>query len=210
MIGNKSQRSSGIAVLLAVLLLAGCAGQSPRVDFYLLSADARFTGNAGVAGKCSGQAISVGPISWPRYLDQPRIVTRTGTNRLEASEFNRWGGSLEDDFSRTVIRNLSSLLQSELVMSYRRSAHLAPVYRVEMDIQQFDGQLGGDVILDVKWSIIAETSGELEKVAISTIQKSTSGSDYEALVNTLSMAVAQLSEEIAAQLARVCAATPSK
>ena len=210
MIGNRFQWSSGIAALLTVLLLAGCAGKSPRVDFYLLSADARSMGDANVAGKCSGQAISVGPISWPRYLDQPRIVTRAGTNRLEASEFNRWGGSLEDDFSRTVIRNLSNLLQSELVMSYRRSAHFAPVYRVEMDIQQFDGQLGGDVILEAKWSIIAETSGELEKVAISTIQKSTSGSDYEALVNASSMAVAQLSEEIAVQLAKVCAATPSK
>ena len=210
MIGNRFQWSSGIAALLTVLLLAGCAGKSPRVDFYLLSADARSMGDANVAGKCSSQAISVGPISWPRYLDQPRIVTRAGTNRLEASEFNRWGGSLEDDFSRTVIRNLSNLLQSELVMSYRRSAHFAPVYRVEMDIQQFDGQLGGDVILEAKWSIIAETSGELEKVAISTIQKSTSGSDYEALVNASSMAVAQLSEEIAVQLAKVCAATPSK
>jgi len=210
MIENKFQWSSGIAALLAVLLLAGCAGQSPRVDFYILSADARSMGDTSVAGACSGQAISVGPISWPRYLDQPRIVTRAGTNRLETSEFNRWGGSLEDDFSRTVIRNLSDLLQSELVMSYRRSAHLAPVYRVEMDIQQFDGQLGGDVTLEAKWSIIAETSGELEKVATSTIQKSTSGSAYEALVNASSMAVAQLSEEIAAQLARVCAAAPSK
>jgi len=208
--GNKFQWSSGIATLLVVLLLAGCAGQSPRVDFYILSAGARPAGDASVPGKCSGQAISVGPISWPRYLDQPRIVTRAGTNRLETSEFNRWGGSLEDDFSRTMIRNLSSLLQSELVMSYRRSAHFAPVYRVEMDIQQFDGQLGGDVILGAKWSIIAETSGDLEKVATSTIRKSTSGSDYEALVNASSMAVAQLSEEIATQLARVCAAAPSK
>jgi uncharacterized lipoprotein YmbA len=210
MIGNKAQWNSGIAVLLTVLLLAGCAGQSPRVDFYILSADAGSTGDAGVAGNCSGQAISVGPISWPRYLDQPRIVTRTGTNRLEASEFSRWGGSLEDDFSRTVIRNLSSLLQSELVMNYRRSTHFAPVYRVEMDIQQFDGQLGGDVILGAKWSIIAATSGELEKVATSTIQKSTSGSGYEALVNASSMAVAQLSEEIAVQLARICAAASPK
>ena len=210
MMRNKPEWSSGIAALLTVLLLAGCAGQSPRVDFYVLSADTRSVGDAGAAGKCSGQAISVGPISWPRYLDQPRIVTRAGTNRLETSEFNRWGGSLEDDFSRTVIRNLSSLLQSGLVMNYRSSAHLHPVYRVEMEVQQFDGQLGGDVMLDVKWGIIAETSGELEKVATSTIQKSTSGSDYEALVNASSMAVAQLSGEIADQLARVCAAAPSK
>jgi hypothetical protein len=210
MMGNKFQRSSGIAALLTVLLLAGCAGQSPRVDFYVLSADAGTMVNAGVAGKCGDQAISVGPVSWPRYLDQPRIVTRAGQNRLEANEFNRWGGSLEDDFVRTVIRNLSDQLRSELVMNYRRSAHFAPVYRVEMDVQQFDGQLGGDVVLDAKWAIITVASGELEKVATSTIQKSTSGSDYEALVNASSMAVAQLSGEIAAQLARVCAAAPSK
>ena len=209
MIGNRFQWSSGIAALLTVLLLAGCVGKSPRVDFYLLSANAG-PGGAGVAGKCSDQAISVGPVSWPRYLDQPRIVTRAGLNRLEADEFNRWGGSLEDDFSRTVIRNLSRLLRSELVMNYRRSAHFAPVYRVEMDVQQFDGRLDGDVMLVAKWSIIAATSGELEKVATSTIQKSTSGSDYEALVNASSMAVAQLSEEIAAQLARICAAASSR
>jgi len=207
MMGITTQLKSA-AALLVVLLLTGCTGTSPRVDFFMLSADAKPV--SGVAGSCSSQAISVGPVSWPRYLDQPRIVTRAGTNRLEANEFNRWGGSLEDDFSRTVIRNLSSLLQSELVVNYRRSAHFVPVYRVEMDVRQFDGQLGGDVILDVKWSIIAEVSGDLEKVATSTVQKSTSGSDYEALVNASSMAVAQLSEEIAVQLARVCAATPSK
>jgi len=123
-------------------------------------------------------------------------------------EFNRWGGSLEDDFSRTVIRNLSVLLQSELVINYRRSAQFSPVYRVEVEVRRFDGQLGGDVTLEAKWSIIADASGKLEKVATSTIQKSTSASDYEALVNASSMAVAQLSEEIAAQLVQVCAATP--
>lgn len=211
MMGNhKSRWSSGMAALLTVLLLTGCAGQSPRVDFYVLSADAGTTADAGVAGKCSDQAISVGPVSWPRYLDQPRIVTRTGQNRLEANEFSRWGGSLEDDFVRTVIRNISDQLRSELVMNYRRSAHFAPVYRVEMDVQQFDGQLGGNVILVVKWSIVAETSGKIVKVKTSTIQKATSASDYDALVNASSMAVAQLSGEIAAQLARVCAAAPSK
>lgn len=210
MMVNMSRWSRGITALLAVLLLAGCAGQSPRVDFYVLSADAGTMANAGVAGKCSDQAISVGPVSWPRYLDQPRIVTRAGQNRLEANEFNRWGGSLEDDFSRTVIRNISNLLQSELVTNYRRSVHFSPVYQVEMDVQQFDGQLGGDVMLSAKWSIVSATSGKLEKVAKVTIQKRTSGPGYDALVNASSMAVAELSEEIAAQLARVCAAAPSE
>ena len=193
-----------VAAMLAVLLLAGCAGKSPRVDFYVLSADARAV--AGLAGSCSTQAISVGPVSWPRYLDQPRIITRAGTNRLEASEFNRWGGSLEDDFVRTAIENLSALLQSELVVNYRRSNNFSPVYRVEMVVLRFDGQLGGDVALDVKWGVINEATGKYELVTTSSIQRGTSGQDYDALVNASSMALSQLSEEIATQLAQLCAA----
>ena len=193
-----------LAAMLAVLLLAGCAGKSPRVDFYVLSADARAV--AGLAGSCSTQAISVGPVSWPRYLDQPRIITRAGTNRLQASEFNRWGGSLEDDFVRTAIENLSALLQSELVVNYRRSNNFSPVYRVEMVVLRFDGQLGGEVALDVKWGVINEATGNYELVTTSSIQKGTSGQDYDALVNASSMALSQLSEEIAAQLAQLCTA----
>jgi uncharacterized lipoprotein YmbA len=204
MMGNRTEWCCGITVLLAVLL-AGCAGQSPRSNFYMLSAEAKPL--TGVTGSCSSQAISVGPVSWPRYLDQPRIVTRVGANRLEENEFNRWGGSLEDGFVRAVIKNLSDLLHSELVVNYRRSGHFAPVYRVEMDVQQFDGQLGENVILDAKWSIIAAISGKLERVMTASIQKSTADASYEALVNASSLAIAQLSEEIAVQLARVCAAS---
>jgi uncharacterized lipoprotein YmbA len=159
-----------------------------------------------MTGNCSDQAISVGPVSWPRYLDQPRIVTRTGPNRLDDNEFNRWGGSLEDSFVRTLIKNLSNLLNSELVVNYRGSEHFSPVYRVEITVNQFDGQLGKDVILDAKWNILAETSRKLEVVKTSSIRKDVSGPDYEALVNASSLAVAQLSEEIAAQLDRLCTA----
>lgn len=192
------------AVLWLVVLLAGCAGMSPRVNFYVLTADAGPV--TGVAGSCSSQAISVGPVNWPRYLDQPRIVTRVGSNRLEENEFNRWGGSLEDEFVRITIKNLSGLLQSELVVNYRRSSRYAPVYRVEMDVLRFDGALGGDVVLEVKWNVIAEATGKIELVTTSSIQKGTSGPDYEALVNASSMALAQLSEEIAIQLAQLCSA----
>ncbi len=206
MTGYKWEWNSGIAAWLAMLFLAGCAS-SPRVDFYVLSADARPMGNATVAGSCGNQAISVGPISWPRYLDQPRIVTRIGLNQMNMDEFHRWGGSLEDDFSRTLIKNVSSLLQSERVVNYRNSGPFAPVYRVELDVLQFDGQLSGDATLDVKWSIIAEASAKLAMATTSTIHKSTAGPDYAALVNASSMAVSQLSEEIAVQLGQLCAGT---
>lgn len=207
MMRNRTVCLNALIVLLAAQL-TGCAAQTPRSNFYMLSADANPL--AGVEGSCGAQAISVGPVSWPRYLDQPRIVTRVGTNRLEEDEFNRWGGSLEDGFVRTVIKNLSQLLKSELVVSDRRSGHFSPVYRVEIIVHQLDGQLGETVTLDAKWSIIAATSGELEMVRTSLIQNNISAPGYEALVNAYSMAVAQLSEEIAGQLARLCTAGPAR
>jgi len=206
MMGYRKKWGGGLTVLLAVLL-AGCAGQSPRSNFYTLSAEAKPL--AEVAGNCSSQAVSVGPVSWPRYLDQPRIVTRVGANRLDESEFNRWGGSLEDGFIRTVIKNLSELLHSERVVNYRRSEHFAPVYRVEITVDRFDGQMGENVVLDAQWSIIAEASNKLEMVRSSLIQKNVSATGYEALVNASSLAVTQLSEEIAVQLDRLCAAAPA-
>ncbi len=208
MMGNRTKWRNGTTGILLAILLAGCAGQSPRSNFYMLSADAK--PRTGVAGNCSSQAISVGPVSWPRYLDQPRIVTRVGANRLEESEFNRWGGSLEDGFIRTLIKNMSRLLNSELVVNYRRSEHFAPAYRVEIVVNQFDGQIGENVTLDAKWSILAEVSGKLEMVKTSSISKNTSGPGYEALVNASSLAVAQLSEEIAAELDRLCAAEAAR
>jgi uncharacterized lipoprotein YmbA len=207
MMENRADWCRGVAVLLAVWL-AGCAGQTPRSNFYMLSAEAKPV--AGADSNCSNQAISVGPVGWPRYLDQPRIVTRMGTNRLEENEFNRWGGSLEDGFVRTLIKNLSSLLHSELVVNYRRSAYFAPVYRVEVVVNQFDGEMDASVILDAKWSIIAEAANKLEMVKTSSIREDVSGPGYDALVNASSLAVAQLSEEIAVELDRLCAAVPAR
>jgi uncharacterized lipoprotein YmbA len=207
MMGNWTEWRSGIAVFLA-LWLVGCAGQTPRSYFYTLSAEAKPV--AGMGENCSKQAISVGPVSWPRYLDQPRIVTRAGLNRLEEDEFNRWGGSLEDGFVRTMIKNLSGLLNSELIVNNRRSEHFSPVYRVEIIVNQFDGQLGEAVTLDAKWSILAEVSNKLYVVRTSTIQKAVSGPGYESFVNASSLAVAQLSEEIAVQLDQLCAAAPAR
>jgi uncharacterized lipoprotein YmbA len=207
MMGFSTGWCSALAVTLAVLL-AGCAGQSPRTTFYLLSAEANPV--AGTDSNCSSQAISVGPVSWPRYLDQPRIVTREGANRLEENEFNRWGGALDDGFIRTVIKNLSNLLHSDLVVNYRRSEQFTPIYRVEIIVNQFDGQADENVTLDATWSIHTEAANRLELVKNSSIQKYTSGPGYDALVNAYSLAVAQLSEEIAVQLDRLCTASTTR
>ena len=192
------------AAAMAVLLLTACAGKSPPVDFYTLSTAAPSVDTSATGNRCSNAIIAIGPIDWPRYLDQPRIVTRTGPNRLNFDEFHRWAGSLNDDFERVLMKNLAGLLQSDMLVNNRQSTRFKPAYRVELDIDQFDGHLGGDVILNVKWAITTTAPGKADVTRISTIRETTTAPDYDALVSASSRATAQLSREIAAELNKVC------
>ena len=206
MMNENLKRLQVTTALLVVMLLPGCAGKSPPVDFYTLSTAAPSADTSTAGTPCSDTVIAIGPVNWPRYLDQPRIVTRTGPNRLGFDEFHRWAGSLSDDFERVLIKNLASQLQSELLVSNRRSARFNPAYRVELDIQQFDGELGGDVILDVKWVISATAAGTPGSTHSTTIRETTTGADYDALVSASSRATARLGQAIAAELSNVCPA----
>jgi len=206
MMMSRKYSSLAGAVALAVIFVSGCAGISPPVTFYTLdNTSISQSGPAGTA--CSGKGIAVGPISWPRYLDQPRIVTRTGPNTLGFDEFNRWGGSLQDDFKRVLIKNLSGLLQSSKIADFRKTLRFTPDYRVEFDVTQFDGQLGGEVILDARWVIVAQKTGKALELHDSMITKQMSGLDYAALASASSLAVAELSREIAAELLKACSAS---
>ena len=134
--------------MLFVMIVSGCAGTSPPVTFYTLDVNTSISQSSPAGTACGGKAIAVGPVNWPRYLDQPRIVTRTGPNTLGFDEFHRWGGSLEDEFKRALIKNMSGLLPASTVMDFRLTLRHTPDYRVELGIKQFDGQLGGETILE--------------------------------------------------------------
>jgi len=203
--GNTNRMAAAAAGLLGMSLLAGCASESPKVDYYTLSANEVPALRGSEAAGCSKIPITIGPITWPRYLDQPRIATRSGSNRLNFDEFNRWAGSLRDDFGRALRKNLSGLLQSEYLAIYGSGARFRTRYRVELDVEQFDGEMGGDVILDVNWAVFVQESGKLlGRPQTTTIRKTATGPAYAALVQASSQAVAELAREIAVELAEVC------
>ena len=80
MIKDNPKRITATTVLLAVIVLSACAGKSPPVDFYTLNATVPSVDTPAAGTSCSGTIIAIGPVNWPRYLDQPRIVTRSGPN----------------------------------------------------------------------------------------------------------------------------------
>lgn len=148
-----------------------------------------------------GIAIGIGPIKLPEYLDRPNIVTRAGGNELTISEFDRWAGSLKEDFTRVLAENISMLIGTDKIVIYpwRRSTLID--YQVEIDVIRFEGKLGEDAILKVRWAIFGDDDKKMLLVRTSTLQESTGGNGYDDLVAAWSKMLIRLSHEIAHEIA---------
>ena len=184
-------------------LLAGCAGTSPPVEFYTLSSliGLQQEPHAGAVGQ--DIAIGVGPMEIPKFLDRPQIVTRTSANRIEVSEFHRWGSSLYADFLRVLADNISILLGTNRVAVYPWGDRFDPTYRIGLDVEQFEGRLGEYVQLDVTWTVTGREAGETLLVKKTKTRAPVATEDYEALVAAKSRALATLSRKIADEIKRL-------
>ncbi len=175
----------------------GCAGSLPA-KFYTLSPLAT-TGEVKSEKETAGQtlAVGIGPVRLPQYLARKEIVTRTDANQIALAEYDLWGGSLQDDFSRNLRENLSLLLADEQVSLFPWPALAALDYRVGVDVIRFDGNRGGDVVLIANWTIREGQGAKVVQVQTSRIQEPSGGQGYDAMVGGMSRALGNLSREIA-------------
>ena len=182
-----------VILLLALsVCLSACAGKSASSKFYVLSPLPLST----LSG-AEGSTIGVLPVNLPDYLDRPQIVTRVSENELNLDEFNRWAEPLRDNFYRVLVENLSTLLTSAKVIETAQRAKLPVTLYVGVEVAQFDGTLGGDVVLTAKWGLITSEGGKLLLAKRSSFKEPTGTATYEALVAAQSRAVAAFSREIA-------------
>jgi uncharacterized lipoprotein YmbA len=186
-------RIRGVILVLALAVsLSACAGKSASSKFYVLSPLPQSK-----LSEAGAKTIGVFPVAMPDYLDRPQIVTRVSENEIKLDEFSRWAEPLQENFYTVLVDNLSTLLNSERVIKTAQNLDVPVPLRVGVEVVQFDGVLGGDVVLNVRWGLF-ETEGK--KVVLSKrslFKEPTSAATYEALVAAQSRAVAALSREIA-------------
>jgi len=54
-------------------------------------------------------AVGIGPIKLADYLDQSKLVTRTGDNRMIVAEYDQWAGSLKSNLTHVLAENIGFL-----------------------------------------------------------------------------------------------------
>ena len=184
-----------IVLVLGIMLLASCA-HTPPPALYLLDTQAP----AQLPGLEQGTVVGLGPIETSRYLDRNQIVTRSDTPKLEASGEHQWAEPLKAGISRVLMVNLGLALDSnriyELPVRRRRTLD----YQVPLNVLRFDGVLGREVILSVRWTLLSGDGKEILLSRVSRIIEPAAGIGVETFVAAQSRALAKLAAEIAAAI----------
>ena len=197
------------ALLALPLQLGGCAAEKPT-RLYVLNALPEAPGTA----SAQGLAVGVGPITLPKYIDRPEIVARINGNSLVQAEFDQWGGGLDDDITRVLAANLSSLLESDRVSLYPWKDEAPIEYQVTMDVIRFEQDADGSAVLSAFWSVVDPSDGRVLLMRRSSYRDAggppASGSStaksahpYDAVVAAMSRDLELLSRDIAATITKL-------
>lgn len=196
-----TRQSRLLMIFLLTLITSGCGGTQRPVIYYNLS-QAELEHRQETGTKNKNFALGIGPIQFPESLSRIQIVSRLDNQRLTYSDSNRWSGPLHDSFASVLMEDIAAQLPEQTPTAlFPWAKYFQPSHRLLVDVSQFDGQLGGEVILIARWTI---TNGD-GKTALfsqkSTVRVKTNGAQYQDLVSAQSQAVANLSQEIITALA---------
>ena len=180
-----------------VAILAGC-GSPPKERFYALSVvDAANSSPAQAAF-----AVAVGPVTVPEMVDRPQMVLRVAANRMELSELNRWAEPLKRALPRAIAASIARETPTARVYLSGTDAVNPADYRVRIEVERFDSELGKGAVVEAAWSIGGGSSTAVV-YGRSLVRESAGGAGYDELVAAQSAAAAAIGREIAAALTAI-------
>ncbi len=190
------QRLLVAVAALATLVLSGCGSSAPT-RLYVLSPSVAQPASM----SANGIAVGVGPITLPKYLDRPQMVTQTSANQLTEANLDQWGGDLNDNVTRVLAANLSNILGTERVSLYPWKDRVPMDYQVTMDVAKFESGADGSAELDVFWSIVNPADGSVLEMRRSSYRSSAAPAggpvSYDASAAAMSRDLGLLSQDVA-------------
>ncbi|MBI4847236.1 MAG: membrane integrity-associated transporter subunit PqiC [Nitrospirae bacterium] len=189
-------RSTVFCLIISITVLTGCAVTKESRFYTLNSISSQAVVQQSVETHERG-LIALGPVEIPDVLDRPQIVFYSGSNQLVYSEFDRWAGSLKDDISQVLIKEISERLSSGgvAVVSWRQS--VPTTYRIDLQITKFGKTSENEVVLSARWTLSEGKDKKVVYVHESKINEPVDGQGHAAVVTAMSRSLQSLSREIA-------------
>jgi uncharacterized lipoprotein YmbA len=141
-------------------------------------------------------------VTIPTEIDRSQLVRRVDATRLQIVEGDRWAAPLDDMIRRVLSDNLTARLPPNTVADPYEPTLGERRQSLSVDIQEFYGDSGCAVTLRAAWVL---KQPDLESIRGSEEVRAPAGTDCAgagALPAAMSQALAQLSDRIAAAIAR--------
>jgi hypothetical protein len=191
-----------IAAIVLLLTLVACSFASSPTTFYTLTTLVPAEVDTVALGAEKRLTVAIGPVEIADYLARPEIVVRSSANTLKIAPSERWGGSLRNNVTRTLLDNLALLLGPA---GYRIVSWETPVpadYRMAFSVRRFERDETGKVVLEADWQFFAEGGTRIVALGSSRVVEvvAVAGDSYSATVEAMGRALAVLSRELAATI----------
>ena len=196
LVGAIAASMTGCSYLAKAIL----APQKDISKFYLLTPTADTAPATGSTQSTNGNfTLGLGPITLPKYLDRPEIVTRMAPNRLELSKEDRWGESVQNGFTRAMERNLAAQAGAAIVLfPWYSTVHID--MQVQVDVYRFEADAQGTATLSAKWTILDSTGKNILYTVESHLTQPSKPGDMTEAAAALSRTIGDLSGQIANML----------
>jgi uncharacterized lipoprotein YmbA len=191
-------RLSRCAVVAIAALAGGCAS-SPPLHYYTLT-EVPATGRLAAAGDTV--PVRLDRVTIPTELDRSQLVRRIDATRLQIIDGERWAAPLEDTIRRVLSGDLAARLPPNMVANPNEPLVGEKRRSLSVDITEFYGDATCAVTLRAAWVLKQPDSQSSRGTEEARIPAGGDCSGAGALPTAMSQALAQLSERIAAAIAR--------
>ena len=188
--------------MIAMFVLSACSSSSPVRYFSLNPIDSDFRQDPDDA-----VLLGLGPFRMPDYLNRSQIVTRGANAEMQVDEFSRWSEPLSTSLLRIVSADVDNLLEGVVVVIFPYESFVRDQvkYRLVGDINRFEADHQGHIVLEAKWGIADTDGGMAVPVRRNRYQSqatpgNNSNDGTSAVVAAMSEALAQFSRDIASKL----------
>lgn len=144
---------SALTVAAALLALAGCASKPD--SYYTLASPVAATDAApSTLGGTAPLYIELAPVAVPERFARPQMVVRqtSGSAQVEVLEEHRWASSFENELRDALSSGISARLGAlDVTKGGRQTSQ--PVWRIAVQLRQFDAVDGGRVDASFSWTL---------------------------------------------------------
>lgn len=137
----------------ALAMLAGCASK-PDNYYTLASPVAAAEAAPSTLGSAAPLYIELAPVAVPERFARPQMVVRqpNGSVQVEVLEQHRWAASFENELRDALATGIAGRLGAlDVTKGGRQSSQ--PVWRIAVQLQQFDAVDGGRVDASFNWTL---------------------------------------------------------